>query len=110
MSENTGNNRNSTVLDRKPELKNQRPRLYKVILLNDDFTPMDFVVMVLMDVFHKTMDEAFQIMMDVHKKGAGIAGVFTMEIAESKVSETISMAQKHEHPLLAKMEPESNGE
>ncbi len=86
----------------KPRLK--RPSLYKVILLNDDFTPMDFVVDVLRRFFQKSVDEATAIMLSVHHKGSGLCGIYPRGIAESKVRQVNGFAQDHGHPLKAIME------
>ena len=82
------------------------PRLYKVILLNDNYTSMEFVVLVLRSVFHKSQSEAEHIMLSVHEKGAGIAGVYTKEIAETKVALVHHLARQNEFPLKCTMEPE----
>lgn len=82
------------------------PKMYKVILLNDDFTPMDFVVLVLRRFFAKSEEEATKIMLDVHKKGAGIAGVFSLEIAEMKVMQVNQFAQLNQNPLKSTLEEE----
>lgn len=86
------------------EEKTEEPSLYKVILHNDDYTTMDFVVFILQSVFHRTFADAFRLMMDVHHSGRGIAGVFTHEIAEMKVAETMELARLNEFPLLCTME------
>jgi ATP-dependent Clp protease adaptor protein ClpS len=86
----------------KPRL--QEPKLYRVILHNDDYTTMDFVVKVVMAVFHKPAAEATKIMLDVHRKGAGIVGVYTRDIALTKVSQVHEMARKGEFPLRASCE------
>lgn len=99
-----------TVLEAKPKNKTKRPPKYKVLLLNDDYTPMDFVVIIIMEVFHKTADEATEIMMAVHKKGAGVAGVYTYEVAEHKAAMVMEYAIKNQHPLKAVVEPEGGGE
>lgn len=83
------------------------PKMYKVILLNDDFTPMDFVVLVLRRFFAKTEEQATEVMLDVHKKGAGIAGVFTLEIAEMKVMQTNQFAQLNKYPLKSTLEEDT---
>lgn len=83
----------------------ETPRLYRVLLLNDDFTPMDFVVHVLQKFFKKTQDEATVIMLDVHKKGAGTAGVFALEIAEMKVMQVNQFARMSKYPLKCTLEP-----
>ncbi len=82
------------------------PKKYKVILLNDDYTPMDFVTLVLKRFFGKDEEEATRIMLDVHKKGAGLAGVFTLEIAEMRVMQANQFARMNQHPLKTTLEPE----
>jgi ATP-dependent Clp protease adaptor protein ClpS len=82
------------------------PKMYKVILLNDDYTPMDFVVLVLRRFFAKSEEEATKIMLDVHKKGAGVAGVFSLEIAEMKVMQVNQFAQLNQNPLKSTLEEE----
>lgn len=82
------------------------PPLFKVILLNDDYTPMDFVVYVLERFFNKPPEEATRIMLHVHQKGVGICGVYTYEVAETKVAQVTSFARQHEHPLQCTMEKE----
>lgn len=88
----------------RPETRN--PRLYKVLLHNDDYTTQEFVVHVLMDIFHKPRPEATQIMLNVHLKGIGVCGVYTHEVAETKVVEVIARARAQGMPLLCTMEPE----
>lgn len=83
------------------------PKMYKVILLNDDYTPMDFVVLVLRRFFAKTEEQATQVMLDVHKKGAGVAGVFSLEIAEMKVMQVNQFSQLNHYPLKSTLEEES---
>jgi len=78
--------------------------MYQVIVVNDDFTPMEFVVQVLQQFFHHTREAAVQIMLHVHTKGRGVAGVFPVEIAETKTAQVNSYARKHQHPLLTVME------
>jgi ATP-dependent Clp protease adaptor protein ClpS len=85
-----------------PKLK--RPPLYRVILLNDDYTPMEFVVQVLEKVFGMDRKTATRVMLEVHTKGKGICGVYTYEIAETKVAQVTNLAQQHQHPLLCTME------
>ena len=92
----------------KPKLK--KPPLYKVILLNDDYTPMEFVVSILIDIFGMTEESAVQVMLHVHEKGVGVCGVFTREIAETKVELVMNMAQHSQHPLQCTMEPEDDGQ
>lgn len=82
------------------------PKQYKVLLLNDDYTPMDFVVLVLTRFFKKNNQEAEKIMLEVHKKGAGIAGVYTLEVAEMKVMQVNQFARMNEYPLKSIMEEE----
>ena len=86
----------------RPKLK--RPPLYRVVLLNDDYTPMEFVVEVLQKVFSLDRSTATRIMLEVHTKGKGICGVYTYEIAETKVAQVTGLAQQHQHPLLCTME------
>jgi ATP-dependent Clp protease adaptor protein ClpS len=86
----------------KPELA--RPPLYSVMVLNDDYTPMDFVVEALMRFFSMNLEKATQVMLHVHTRGRGICGVFTREIAESKVAQVNEYARMHQHPLLCTME------
>jgi ATP-dependent Clp protease adaptor protein ClpS len=86
--------------------KTQRPPLYKVLLLNDDYTPMEFVVHVLERFFSKSREEATRIMLHVHQKGVGICGVFTYEVAETKVTQVMDLARKHQHPLQCTLEKE----
>ncbi len=86
--------------------KTTRPALYKVILLNDDFTPMDFVILILKRFFHKSDVEATQVMLEVHQQGAGLAGVFTYEVAETKVHQVNEFSRTHRHPLKCILEPE----
>ncbi|MBX7147603.1 ATP-dependent Clp protease adapter ClpS [bacterium] len=81
------------------------PKMYQVILLNDDFTPMDFVVWILESVFHKTKDEAIRVMLEVHQKGKGICGVYTHDMARTKMMHVNHLAKKSEHPLQCIMEP-----
>lgn len=90
------------VQESKPEVK--PPSLYKVVLLNDDFTPMDFVVEVLTTFFAMTEEKATQIMLHVHTRGVGVCGVFSKEIAETKVQMVNDFSRNHQHPLLCDME------
>ena len=90
----------------KTRPKTKKPSLYKVLLLNDDYTPMEFVVHILESIFGKNRDEAVQIMLHVHRHGVGICGVFTFEVAETKVAQVIEFARRHEHPLQCTMEKE----
>ena len=86
------------------EEKVEEPRLFKVLLHNDDYTTMDFVVHVLESVFNMPVDKAIQVMLNVHVKGIGLAGVYTYEVAEMKVAKTTAMAREHEFPLLCTIE------
>ena len=94
-----------SVITKKKE-KVKRPPLYRVILHNDDYTTMDFVVVVLQRFFFKNETEATHIMLNVHKKGWGIAGTYTFEIAETKVKQVHSFAKNNQHPLKCSLEPE----
>ncbi|GLK84231.1 ATP-dependent Clp protease adapter protein ClpS 1 [Ancylobacter defluvii] len=86
----------------KPQVK--RPSLYRVLLLNDDYTPMEFVVHVLEQFFNKNREEATHVMLHVHQHGVGECGVFTYEVAETKVTQVMDFARKHQHPLQCVME------
>ena len=88
----------------KSRPKTKKPSMYKVLMLNDDYTPMEFVIYVLESFFSMSHDEATQVMLHVHQKGVGICGVFTYEIAETKVNQTMDLAQKNEHPLQCTIE------
>ena len=90
----------------KPRSKSKRPSLYKVMILNDDYTPMEFVVHVLERFFGMSSAQAFEIMLTVHKKGLAVVGVFSHEIAETKVTQVMDFARRHEHPLQCTMEKE----
>ena len=92
------------VQEIKPQLK--KPQLYKVILLNDDYTPMEFVVVVLERFFHKNREEATRIMLHVHQKGIGVCGIYTHEVAETKVRQVMVFSADNQHPLQCTMEPE----
>ncbi|MGE0612833.1 MAG: ATP-dependent Clp protease adapter ClpS [Hyphomicrobiales bacterium] len=88
----------------KTRPKTQKPSLYKVLLLNDDYTPMDFVIYILERFFAKGRDEATRIMLHVHQKGVGICGVYTYEVAETKVAQVMNFARQHQHPLQCTLE------
>ena len=90
----------------KTRSKSKRPPLYKVMILNDDYTPMEFVVHVLERFFGMSSAQAFEIMLTVHKKGLAVVGVFSHEIAETKVTQVMDFARRHEHPLQCTMEKE----
>jgi ATP-dependent Clp protease adaptor protein ClpS len=93
-----------TVVRAKPKTK--KPSMYRVVMLNDDYTPMEFVVHVLERFFHKTHEESVQIMLHVHQKGVGVCGVYTYEVAETKVTQVMDLAQQHQHPLQCTLEKE----
>ena len=90
----------------KTRPKTKKPSLYKVLLLNDDYTPMEFVVHVLETYFSKTREEAYRIMLHVHRKGVGVCGVYTFEVAETKVTQVMDFAKQNGHPLQCTMEKE----
>ncbi len=111
MNDPTGNNDSDndgaqTGLLTRTKPKTQKPSLYKVLLLNDDYTPMEFVVHVLQALFNKTTEEATRIMLHVHQNGVGICGVYTYEVAETKVVQVMDLARQNEHPLQCTMEKE----
>lgn len=93
-----------TTVVTKTRPKAKRPSLYRVLILNDDYTPMEFVVHVLEQFFSKDHDSAYRIMMHVHQHGAGECGVYTHEVAETKVTQVMDFARKHQHPLQCVME------
>ena len=95
-----------TGLITKTRPKTKRPSLYKVLILNDDYTPMEFVVHVLERFFNKGREDATRIMLHVHHKGVGICGVYTYEVAETKVTQVMDFARQHQHPLQCTMEKE----
>ncbi|MCE2510682.1 MAG: ATP-dependent Clp protease adapter ClpS [Alphaproteobacteria bacterium] len=90
----------------KSRPKTKRPSMYKVLMLNDDYTPMEFVVHALERFFSKDRDEATRIMMHVHQRGVGICGVYTYEVAETKVQQVVDFARQHQHPLQCTLEKE----
>jgi ATP-dependent Clp protease adaptor protein ClpS len=90
----------------KTKTKTQRPPMYKVLLLNDDYTPMEFVVHILERFFGMTHAQAFDIMLAVHKKGLAVVGVYSYEVAETKVAQVMDFARRHQHPLQCTMEKE----
>jgi ATP-dependent Clp protease adaptor protein ClpS len=98
----TGDSYEVAVEEAQPKLK--PPPLYRVVLLNDDYTPMEFVVDILESVFTMERTQATQVMLEVHTKGKGICGVYNFEIAETKVAQVMGIAQQHQHPLLCTME------
>ncbi len=94
------------LLVAEPLVKTKRPPMYKVILLNDDYTPMDFVVMVLEQIFRIPHSDALNVMLEVHQKGAGLAGVYTRDVAETKVDQVIEYARINDYPLQCTLEKE----
>jgi ATP-dependent Clp protease adaptor protein ClpS len=85
-------------------VKTKKPSLYRVLLLNDDYTPMEFVVFILERFFNRSREQATRIMLHVHQKGVGLCGVYTYEVAETKVAQVLDLARRHEHPLQCVME------
>ena len=92
------------VTERRTERRLKKPKLYKVLLHNDDYTTMEFVVFILQSIFHRSETEAVQIMLHVHKNGIGVAGVYTYEIAETRIAQVDALARQHEFPLRCSME------
>jgi ATP-dependent Clp protease adaptor protein ClpS len=90
------------IEEARPRIK--KPSLYRVVLLNDDYTPMDFVVQILEKIFSMDRSSATRTMLQVHTRGKGVCGVFSYEIAETKVAQVTGLAQQHQHPLLCTME------
>jgi ATP-dependent Clp protease adaptor protein ClpS len=101
-----GDDDGRTGLATKTRPKTKKPSLYRVLLLNDDYTPMEFVVHVLEKYFNKGREEATRIMLHVHHKGSGVCGVFTYEVAETKVTQVMDFSRQHGHPLQCTMEKE----
>jgi ATP-dependent Clp protease adaptor protein ClpS len=99
-------NEPSTGVVVKSKPKTKKPSLYRVLLLNDDYTPMEFVVHVLERFFNKNREEATRIMLHVHRRGVGVCGVYTYEVAETKVTQVTDFARRHEHPLQCTLEKE----
>ncbi len=102
MSENKNNNEGSILTE--DLIETREPQLYKVLLHNDDYTSMEFVISILETVFHKSSPDATEIMLNVHNKGAGVAGVYSREICETKISLVHRLAKKNEFPLRCSME------
>ncbi len=105
MSDNSDDESDLGLLT-KTRPRTQRPPRYKVLLLNDDYTPMEFVVIVLERFFSMNHAQAFEIMLQVHKKGLAVVGVFSHEVAETKVAQVMDYARRHQHPLQCTMEKE----
>lgn len=103
-NENQGDDHNQTGLLIKTRPKTKKPSMYKVLLLNDDYTPMEFVVHILEKFFNKSRQEATDIMLHVHRRGVGLCGVYTYEIAETKVTQVMDFARANEQPLQCTME------
>ncbi|MEQ1578224.1 MAG: ATP-dependent Clp protease adapter ClpS [Hyphomicrobium sp.] len=101
-----GDGGSKTGIVTKTRPKTKKPSLYRVLLLNDDFTPMEFVTHVLQKYFNKSREEAERIMLHVHQKGVGICGVYTYEVAETKVTQVMDFSRKNSHPLQCTMEKE----
>lgn len=101
-----GDDEGKTGLVTKTRPKTKKPSLYKVLLLNDDFTPMEFVVLILQRFFQKGQEDATRIMLHVHQKGVGLCGVYTYEVAETKVTQVMDYSRQHGHPLQCTMEKE----
>ncbi|MDX1294351.1 MAG: ATP-dependent Clp protease adapter ClpS [Hyphomonas sp.] len=91
-------------LSTQTRVRTKKPSLYRVLLLNDDYTPMEFVVYVLEQFFNRSREQATRIMLHVHQKGVGLCGVYTYEVAETKVAQVLDLAKRHEHPLQCVME------
>ncbi len=104
MSDREGGRDGETSVITKTKPKTQRPPMYKVLLLNDDYTPMEFVVYILERFFNRSREQATRIMLHVHQKGVGLCGVYTYEVAETKVAQVLDLAKRHEHPLQCVME------
>jgi len=96
----------STGVATKTRPKTKKPSLYKVLMLNDDYTPMEFVVHALQRFFNKGHEEAVRIMLHVHQRGVGVCGVYTYEVAETKVNQVMDLARQHQHPLQCTIEKE----
>ena len=100
----------STLTETRNTEKLQRPRMWRVLLHNDDYTTQEFVVWILETIFHKPRAEAIAVMMSVHRSGMGVAGVYTHDVAETKLNSARQRAEEHEFPLLVTMEPEPEHE
>ena len=101
-----GGGRTGVSLAAKPETKTAKPALYRVLMLNDDYTPMEFVVLTLQRFFKMSIEDATQVMLHVHQRGVGVCGIFTYEVAETKVNQVMDFARQHQHPLQCTMEKE----
>jgi ATP-dependent Clp protease adaptor protein ClpS len=103
--ENEGDDSDAGVAT-KSRTETKKPSLYRVLLLNDDYTPMEFVVFVLERFFNKSREDATRIMLHVHQHGVGVCGIYTFEVAETKVAQVLDLARRNEHPLQCTMEKE----
>lgn len=101
-----GDGNGETGVLTRAEPKTKKPSMYKVLLLNDDYTPMEFVVHILQRFFRMSIEQATEVMLHVHQKGVGICGVFTYEVAETKVNQVLSFARQNDHPLQCTLEKE----
>ncbi len=99
-----GDRGTGTGLATRTRTETQKPALYKVLLLNDDYTPMEFVVHVLQRFFRMGLEDATRVMLHVHQKGVGVCGIFTFEVAETKVTQVMDFAKQHQHPLQCTLE------
>ena len=108
--EKKGSSRSGTALMERGEQKYERPRMWKVIIHNDDFTPIEFVTNLVATVFRKSMEEASEITLQVHVKGLAVVGIYTHEIAETKTAQAMAAAIRNEHPLQLTMEPEEGSD
>jgi ATP-dependent Clp protease adaptor protein ClpS len=97
---------NGTTVLTATKAKTKKPALYKVLMMNDDYTPMEFVVHTLQRFFKMSVEQATQVMLHVHQRGVGVCGIFTYEVAETKVNQVTEFARKHQHPLQCTMEKE----
>lgn len=96
----------SDLMLAEPKVQTKRPPMFKVVLLNDDYTPMDFVVFLLKDIFHKDHEGALSTMLEIHHQGAGICGIYTRDVAETKAELALTLARRNEYPLQCKVEKE----
>lgn len=106
MSDNNEDEGANTSVIIKNRPKSKKPAMYKVLMFNDDYTPMEFVVHVLEYFFNKTQEEATRIMLNVHQRGVGVCGIFTYEVAETKVQQVMNLARQNQHPLQCTIEKE----
>jgi len=104
MSDDKKQNRSGTSVVTQSKPKAKKPSMYKVLMLNDDYTPMEFVVYVLERFFHKNREDATRIMLHVHQRGVGVCGVYSYEVAETKVTQVIDFARQNQHPLQCTLE------